>query len=116
MRHRSKTKTLSRKVGPRTAMLKNLTSSILIYEKVKTTAAKASIVKSNVEKMITLAKKGDLASTKKLIASLPQKMAVMKSIEVLGARYKERTGGYTRIIKLSTRPGDGAQMVQIELV
>jgi large subunit ribosomal protein L17 len=69
-----------------------------------------------VEKMITLAKKGDLASTKKLIAALPQKMAVLKSIEVLRERYKDRTGGYTRIIKLNARPGDGAKMVQIELV
>jgi large subunit ribosomal protein L17 len=116
MRHRSKTKTLSRKTGPRNAMLKNLTASVLIYEKVKTTEAKASVVKSSVEKMITLAKKADLASTKKLIATLPQKMAVLKSIEVLRARYKDRTGGYTRIIKLGTRPGDGANMVQIELV
>lgn len=97
-------------------MLKNLTSSVLIYEKVKTTQAKASVVKSNVEKMITLAKNSDLASTKKLIATLPQKMAVMKAIEVLRDRYKTRTGGYTRIVKLGTRPGDGASMVQIELV
>jgi len=116
MRHRNKNKILDRKRGPRAALLKNLASSVLIYEKVKTTQAKASVIKSKVEKMITLAKKGDLASTKKLIATLPQKMAVLKSIEVLRERYKDRTGGYTRIIKLEARPGDGAKMVQIELV
>jgi large subunit ribosomal protein L17 len=66
--------------------------------------------------MITLAKNNDLPSTKKLIATLPQKMAVMKAIEVLRERYKTRVGGYTRIIKLSPRPGDGAHMVQLELV
>jgi len=71
---------------------------------------------SSVEKMITLAKKADLASTKKLIATLPQKMAVLKSIEVLRARYKDRTGGYTRILSLAIAPAIGANMVQIELV
>jgi large subunit ribosomal protein L17 len=116
MRHRNKNKILDRKRGPRAALVANLTASVLIYEKVKTTEAKASVVKSQVEKMITLAKKSDLASTKKLIASLPQKMAVLKAIEVLRERYKGRTGGYTRIIKLSSRPGDGAKMVQLELV
>jgi large subunit ribosomal protein L17 len=116
MRHRNKNKILDRKKGPRLALLKGLTSSVLIYEKVKTTEAKAKVVRSQVEKMITLAKKNDLPSTKKLIAALPQKMAVLKAIEVLRERYKARTGGYTRIIKLNSRPGDGAHMVQIELV
>jgi large subunit ribosomal protein L17 len=116
MRHRNKNKILDRKRGPRAALLKDLASSVLIYEKIKTTEAKAKVARSKVEKMITLAKKNDLASTKKLIASLPQKMAVMKAIEVLCERYKDRVGGYTRIIRLSPRPGDGANMVQLELV
>jgi large subunit ribosomal protein L17 len=116
MRHRNKNKVLDRKRGPRAALLKNLASSVLIYEKVRTTEAKAKVVRSKVERMITLAKKDDLASVKRLIASLPQKMAVLKAVEVLRARYKERVGGYTRIIKLSERPGDGAKMVQLELV
>ncbi|MDD5527684.1 MAG: 50S ribosomal protein L17 [Patescibacteria group bacterium] len=116
MRHRNKNKVLGRKRGPRIALLKNLASSILIYEKVQTTEAKAKIVRGQVEKMITLAKNNDLASTKKLIASLPQKMAVLKAIEVLRERYKGRNGGYTRIIKLKERQGDGAKIVQIELV
>lgn len=109
-------KTLDRKKAPRELMLRNLASSIFIYEKVKTTFAKAKAVKAMVEKLITVAVKGDLSARRKLIQTLPQKMAVKKAMEVLGARYKERKGGYTRIIKLGKRQGDGAEMVQIELV
>ena len=97
-------------------MLRNLASSVLIYEKVKTTQAKAKAVKPLVEKMITVAKKGDLTARRKLIEVLPQKMAVKKAMEVLGERFKDRKGGYTRIIKLGTRQGDGAEIAQIELV
>lgn len=97
-------------------MLRNLASSILIYEKVKTTEAKAKAVRPLTEKLITVACRGDLTARRKLIAVLPQKMAVKKAMEVLGKRYKDRKGGYTRIIKLGTRQGDGADIVQIELV
>ena len=97
-------------------MLRNLASSVLIYEKVKTTEAKAKAVRPLVEKLITASKKGDLVSRRKLIDVLPQKMAVKKAMDVLGARYKERAGGYTRIVKLGVRQGDGAQVAQIELI
>jgi len=116
MRHQNKGKILGREKAPREAMLRNLASSILIYEKVKTTAAKAKTVRPLVERMITIAKKGNLTSRRKLIQVLLQKNAVKKSMEVLGERYKTRNGGYTRITKLGTRAGDGAEMVQIELV
>lgn len=116
MRHRNKNKILDREKAPREAMLKNLASSIIIYEKVQTTEAKAKVVRSLVEKMITAAKAGDLNARRKLIAALPQPMAVKKAFEVLGPRYKERAGGYSRIIKIGSRRGDGADMVQIELV
>lgn len=116
MRHRNKNKILGREKGPRELMLRNLASSILIYEKVKTTKAKASAVRPLVEKMITSAKEGTLASRRGLIKVLLQKNAVLKAMDVLGARYKERPGGYTRTTKLGTRAGDGAEMVQIELV
>ncbi len=116
MRHRNKNKILDRAKGPRELMLRNLASSILIYEKVKTTEAKAKAVRSLVERSITTAKKGDLSARRALIATLPQKMAVRKSLEVLAERYKDRAGGYSRIIRLGARPGDGAKMVQIELV
>lgn len=116
MRHRKKGKILDRKKESRELMLRNLASSILIYEKVKTTEAKAKAVRSMVEKSITISKKGDLYSRRKLIALLPQKLAVKKAMEVLGHRYKDKNGGYTRIVKLGARQGDGADMVQIELV
>jgi large subunit ribosomal protein L17 len=116
MRHQKKGKTLDRKKAPREALLRNLASSVLIYEKVKTTEAKAKAVKPLVERMITIAKKGDLNSRRKLIQVLLQKMAIKKAMEVLGERYKTRAGGYTRIIRLDRRQGDGAQMVLLELV
>ncbi|MEI8361499.1 MAG: 50S ribosomal protein L17 [bacterium] len=116
MRHRNKNKKLDREKAPREMMLRNLASSIIIYEKVKTTEAKAKVVRSLVEKMITTAKVNNLAAQRKLIATLPQPLAVKKSIEVLGPRYLTRVGGYTRIVKLGSRKGDGADIVQIELV
>ncbi len=116
MRHRKKGVILDRKKEPREMMLRNLASSVLIYEKVKTTQAKAKAVKPLVEKMITVAKNGDLGARRKLIETLPQKMAIKKSMEVLGKRFKDRNGGYTRIIKLGARQGDGAEIAQIELV
>lgn len=116
MRHRNKNKILDREKGPRELMLRNLASSIILYEKVKTTKAKAQAVRPLVEKMITSAKAGDLAARRGLIKVLLQKNAVKKAMEVLGVRYKERPGGYTRLIKLGVRKGDGAEMVQVELV
>ena len=116
MRHRNKNKILGREKAPRELMLRNLASSLILYEKVKTTKAKAQAVKPLVEKMITSAKAGDLAARRGLIKVLLQKNAVKKSMEVLGERYKSRPGGYTRTIKLGVRRGDGAEMVQIELV
>ena len=116
MRHRNKTKTLDRKKAPRELMLRNLASSILLYERVKTTKAKAAVVRPLVERAITAAKIGDLSARRGLIKTLLQKNAVKKAMEVLGARYKNRAGGYTRIVKLGPRRGDGAEMVQIELV
>jgi large subunit ribosomal protein L17 len=116
MRHRNTNKILDREKGPRELMLRNLASSIIMYEKVKTTEAKAKVVRTLLEQMITVAKKGDLAARRRLIATLPQVLAVRKAMEVLGPRYKDRQGGYSRIIKLGSRKGDGAEMVQIELV
>ena len=97
-------------------MLRNLATSIIIYEKVKTTTAKAKAVRPLVEKMVTIAKKNDLNSRRRLLAFLMHKKAVAKALEVLGPRYKDRQGGYTRIIKIGRRQGDGAQISQIEFV
>ncbi len=116
MRHRNKNKILDRKKGPRELMLRNLASSIILYEKVQTTRAKAAAVRPLVEKLITMSKAQDLNARRNLLEVLLQKNAVLKAMEVLGARYSERAGGYTRTIKIGTRQGDGAEMVQIELV
>ncbi len=116
MRHRNKGKILDRKKAPREMMIRNLAASVLMYEKVKTTEAKAKVVKVLVEKLITVAKNGDLAARRQLISTLPQPLAVKKAIEVLGERYKTRQGGYVRMVKLGGRVGDGAKLVQIELV
>ncbi len=116
MRHRNKNKILDRKKAPRELMLRNLAASLIMYEKVKTTKAKAQVVKPFVEKIISSSKAGDLNARRGLIKVLLQKNAVKKAMEVLGDRYKDRNGGYTRIIKIGTRAGDGAEMVQIELV
>jgi len=116
MRHRKKKKILDRKKAPREMMLRNLAASVLLYEKVKTTQAKAKVVKPLIEKLISLSKENNLTARRKLIKILPQKLAVKKLLEVLGERYKNKNGGYTRIVKLKIRPGDSAEIVQIELV
>lgn len=116
MRHRSKIKTLDRKKQPRELMLRNLASSIIMYERVTTTEAKAKAVRTLVERAITVSKKGDLLARRSLLQILPQPKAVKKLMDVLGEKYQDRKGGYTRIIKTGARQGDGAKTVQIELV
>lgn len=116
MRHRKTGKILDRKVGPRTALIKNLAQSVILYEKVKTTEAKAKAVRSYVERLVTVSKNPTLANRRLLIKRLPTQNAVRKLIEVLGPRYQKRAGGYTRITKLGTRPGDRAEVAQIEFV
>lgn len=116
MRHRKVGKVLDRKVGPRTALIKNLAQSIVLYEKVKTTEAKAKAVRPYVERLVSIAKQPTLANRRLLLRRVPTKLAVRKLLEVLGPRYKERAGGYTRITKLGTRPGDRAKVAQIEFV
>ncbi len=116
MRHRNKNKILSRERGPRQLMLRNLASSLIMYEKVQTTKAKALTVRPLVEKLITASKAQDLTARRTLLATLLHEKAVLKAMEVLSTRYQDRQGGYTRIIKLGNRQGDGAEMVQLELV
>lgn len=116
MRHQKKGKTLDRKKQPRQALLRNLAVSLILYEKVKTTEAKAKAVKPLVEKLITKGKENTLANRRYLMKYLYVENAVKKVLEVLGPKYKERQGGYTRIVKLGRRQGDGAPVVQLELV
>ncbi len=116
MRHRKKGTILGREKAPREALLRNLAASVILYEKVTTTEAKAKAVKPLVEKAITSGKTQTLASRRKLLSFFYTDHPVKKIFEVLGLRYQNRAGGYTRIIKLAPRKNDGAEMVQIELV
>ncbi len=116
MRHQNSQKTLDRKSGPRTALLKGLAQSLILYEKIQTTEAKAKVIKPVVEKMITRAKVDSLHNRRELMKFLPTQNAVRKIFDVLGPRFKERKGGYLRITKLGARQGDAAQMAQIEFV
>jgi large subunit ribosomal protein L17 len=116
MRHRKHKKTIDRKTGPRKALIKNLACQLILYEKIKTTDVKAKVLRSFTERLITRGKKDNLSNRRLILAILPIKSAVKKVFEVLGPRYKERQGGYTRIIKLGQRKGDAANIVQIELV
>lgn len=117
MAHRIDGRKLSRKMGPRLALYKNLTVSILRYERVKTTEAKAKEVQGRVERMITLAKRGDLAARRTIVSEFPNEpLVVTKLFDEIAAKYADRTSGYTRIVKIGQRAGDAAEIVQIELV
>lgn len=107
---------LGRTAAPRKALLRNLATSIILYEKVKTTKAKAKEVQPIVEKLITLAKKGDLQATKRLFGFLLDDKAAIKLKTELAPVYKNRKGGYTRVLNLGFRDGDGAKEAMIELL
>lgn len=116
MQHRKITKTLGRTPAHRNAMLASLAQSLVLYERVKTTKAKAKTVRPIIERAIHIGKDGSLTARRRLLALFPDALAVKKTIEVIGPRYKDRTGGYVRIVSIGPRQGDGADMVQIELV
>lgn len=115
MRKRKKGRRLSRKKDQRKALLRTLARALILKEKIKTTEAKAKEVLGFAEKQITLSKTGNLNS-RRLLARKFSKEIVKKLVEVIGPRYKERKGGYTRIIKLGQRKSDGARMAIIELL
>lgn len=114
MKHRKKQVILDRKAAPRQALLSNLLTSLILFEKVKTTEAKAKAIKPLADKVITLAKKKTLVSKRELIAMLQDKKAVKKLLDVYVPRFASRTSGYTRIVKLGVRKGDGAVVAHIE--
>ncbi len=116
MRHQKKKITLDRNSANRRALLANLAESLVLFEKIRTTKAKAKAVRSMVERLITKAKKNTLASRRDLASVLYTKNSVKKLVEELGPRYAERKGGYTRIILLQNRVGDGAEEALVELV
>jgi len=115
MRKLNKGRKLSRRIGPRKQLVKTLAGSLFLHEKIKTTEAKAKELRPLAEKMITRAKDGNLANRRLLVSALNDKTA-KKLVDEIAPKYKERNGGYTRIIKLGPRSSDGARMVIIELV
>lgn len=115
MRKRKKGRKFSLKRDQRKALLKSLAAALLTQEKIKTTEAKAKEISGFTEKFITKAKKGDIA-TRRFLAKFFSKKITKKLIEEIAPRYKERKGGYTRIVKLGKRKSDGANLSIIELV
>jgi large subunit ribosomal protein L17 len=116
MRHRVAGTKLGRATGHRQALYRNLVTDLLKHEKIITTEAKAKEARGLAEKMITLGKKSGLHSYRQALSFIMDKKVTEKLFAELAPRYKQRPGGYTRITKLEPRLGDGAPMVQLELV
>jgi len=117
MRHQRTRHKLSRDSAHRKALLKNLCKEVIEHERIKTSEAKAKAVKPEIEKLITLAKRGDLHARRQALSALGQdKFMVYKLFEEIAPRYTERSGGYTRIMKLGPRRSNSTEMVFLELV
>ena len=116
MRHGKKTAKLGRMAPHRKAMLSNMMTSLFINERVTTTQTRAKELKRTAERVLTCAKKGDLHARRQVLRVIADKQVVAKLFDELAPRYKSRNGGYTRVIKLGPRRGDGAFMSIVELV
>ena len=116
MRHKVSKRKLNRTSSHRKALLANMAVALIKHEQIKTTLPKAKELAPYVEKLITLGKKGDLTARRRLYSIIPEKNWGAKVFDVLAERYKERNGGYTRIMKAGFRYGDSAPMAVIELV
>ena len=116
MRHRNAGFKLGRNTSHRRALLRNLTTSVIVEDRVHTTVAKAKAVRPLIEKMITLGKKGDVASRRQALAFLMTDASVKRLFEVVAPRYGDRQGGYLRIVRTGFRKGDGGETVFIELL
>ncbi len=116
MRHASGYRKLNRTHEHRKAMFANMSGSLIEHEQIKTTLPKAKELKRVIDKLITLGKRGDLHARRQADAQLKQDIHVTKLFDVLGPRYKERAGGYSRVLKAGFRYGDMAPMAIIELV
>ncbi len=117
MRHAKTRHKLSRDAGHRKALRRNLCRDLIEHERIKTSQPKAKAVKGDVEKLITLAKRGDLHARRQALSRLGQdRFLVHKLFEEVAPRYAERPGGYTRIVKLGPRRSDSTEMVYLELV
>src|SRR6185369_1805403 len=116
MRHKVAGFKLKRDVGARSALLKGLVTSVIENERIVTTVPKAKAAKPLVEKMITLAKRDTLHARRQAAAFLETPAAVQKLFDKLGTRFGQRAGGYTRVVRLGFRKGDGAEQAMLELV
>jgi large subunit ribosomal protein L17 len=117
MRHQKQRHKLSRSTAHRKSLLMNLSKELIDHERIETTTAKAKAVKPEVERLITLAKRGDLHARRQALSALGQdKFMVYKLFEEIAPRYAERPGGYTRILKLGPRKSDATEMALLELV
>ncbi len=116
MRHRVAGRHLSRPTDQRLALYRGLVRDLLIHERIQTTEAKAKEIRGMVDRVITYGKKGTLHHRRLALAYLPDKDVVAKVFSELSQRYADRPGGYTRVLKLAPRAGDGAHMALMELV
>ena len=117
MAHRIDGRKLGRKTAPRLALYRNLIVSILRYEQVRTTEAKAKEIQGQVDRVITLAKDGSLTARRRVVAELPDEPLVIdKLFNEIATKYGDRSSGFTRIVRIGPRAGDNAPIVQIELV
>ncbi|MGZ8380114.1 MAG: 50S ribosomal protein L17 [Nitrospira sp.] len=116
MRHRKKGRQLGRQTKHRWALFRNLVTSLLDQERIETTGAKAKEIRGFTDRMITLGKEGTLPARRRALAFIRSKAVVSKLFSDVATRFKDRPGGYTRIIKTRRRIGDAAKMVAIELV
>jgi large subunit ribosomal protein L17 len=116
MRHRKSGRQLGRNTHHRRALFRSLVTSLLEHERIETTQAKAKEIRGFTERMITLGKQGDLPARRRALGFLRSKTVVSKLFDDVAGRFRDRPGGYTRIIKTRRRVGDAAEMVAIELV
>jgi len=116
MRHGKSVSKLGRTTSHRIAMLRNMVTSFLKYEQVRTTDAKAKALKRVADKMITLGKRGDLHARRQALSFIRDKDVVQKLFDELSLRYRERAGGYTRIMKIGYRAGDNAPLSLVEFI
>ena len=116
MRHRKKGRKLQRTASHRRAMLRNLATSLFRHERIETTTAKAKELRPYAERLITLARRGDLHARRLVARKIQDREVLGKLFNEISSRYAERPGGYTRILKLGNRKGDAAEISLIELV
>ena len=116
MRHRAKGRQLSRTAAHRRDLMRNMATSLFEHDGITTTVAKAKELRPYAEKLVTLARRGDLHAVRQVERKIQNRPVITKLFKTIGPRFAARPGGYVRILKLGHRPGDGAEMARIELL